>query len=163
MNRIREVRKAKKLSQTELAEMLHVHQTAVSQWENGKTEPDMDNLCRIADIFGVTVDYLLGVDTQSKTIDEQLSEIDFALSGEIRDLNDEEKQHAQRAGAASARQRGHPRRQGRFPQALQGRRQGSRRRHRRAARGRLRALPRHAAQVGTPHGHPPSVRLLRQG
>lgn len=92
MNRIREVRKAKKLSQTELAEMLHVHQTAVSQWENGKTEPDMDNLCRIADIFGVTVDYLLGVDTQSKTIDEQLSEIDFALSGEIRDLNDEEKQ-----------------------------------------------------------------------
>ena len=36
MNRIREVRKAKKLSQTELAEMLHVHQTAVSQWENGK-------------------------------------------------------------------------------------------------------------------------------
>lgn len=92
MNRIREVRKAKKLSQTELAEMLHVHQTAVSQWENGKTEPDMDNLCRIADIFGVTVDYLLGVDTQSKTIDEQLSEIDFALSGEIRDLNDDEKQ-----------------------------------------------------------------------
>lgn len=92
MNRIREVRKAKKLSQTELAEMLHVHQTAVSQWENGKTEPDMDNLCRIADIFGVTVDYLLGVDTQSQTIDEQLSEIDFALSGEIRDLNDEEKQ-----------------------------------------------------------------------
>lgn len=73
MNRIREVRKAKKLSQTELAEMLHVHQTAVSQWENGKTEPDMDNLCRIADIFGVTVDYLLGVDTQSQTIDEQLS------------------------------------------------------------------------------------------
>lgn len=92
MNRIREVRKAKKLSQTELAEMLHVHQTAVSQWENGKTEPDMDNLCRIADIFGVTVDYLLGVDTQSQNIDEQLSEIDFALSGEIRDLNDEEKQ-----------------------------------------------------------------------
>ena len=46
MNRIREVRKAKKLSQTELAEMLHVHQTAVSQWENGKTEPDVDfNAC----------------------------------------------------------------------------------------------------------------------
>ena len=91
MNRIREVRKAKKLSQTELAEILHVHQTAVSQWENGKTEPDMDNLCRIADIFGVTVDYLLGVDTQSKTIDEQLSEIDFALSGELRNLSDDEK------------------------------------------------------------------------
>ena len=91
MNRIREVRKAKKLSQTELAEMLHVHQTAVSQWENGKTEPDMDNLCRIADIFGVTVDYLLGVDTQSKTIDEQLSKIDFALSGELRNLSDDEK------------------------------------------------------------------------
>lgn len=99
MNRIREVRKAKKLSQTELAEMLHVHQTAVSQWENGKTEPDMDNLCRIADIFGVTVDYLLGVDTQSHTIDEQLSEIDFALSGELRNLSDDEKKRRTRLHA----------------------------------------------------------------
>ena len=41
MNRIKELRKARKISQCKLAEMLNVHQTAISQWETGRTNPDI--------------------------------------------------------------------------------------------------------------------------
>jgi transcriptional regulator with XRE-family HTH domain len=59
---IRNLRKNLGLSQAELAQKLNVHQTAVSQWENGRTMPDVDSLKRIAEIFGVSVDVLLGRD-----------------------------------------------------------------------------------------------------
>ena len=44
MNRIYELRKQNGLSQQKLAEILNVHQTAVSQWEKGRTNPDMSIL-----------------------------------------------------------------------------------------------------------------------
>lgn len=70
-----------------------VSRSAVAMWESG-TEPGNDMLQRLADHFNVTVDYLLGRtdDPTPPTLDEQLSGIDFALSGEIRDLTDDEKQ-----------------------------------------------------------------------
>ena len=93
MNRIKEVRKMNRMSQDQLAKILHVHQTAISQWEIGKTEPDINNLRTMANLFHVTTDYLLGRDepVPPPTLDEQLSDIDFALSVEIRDLTDDEK------------------------------------------------------------------------
>ncbi|MGN1250748.1 MAG: LexA family protein [Candidatus Spyradocola sp.] len=57
---IREMRLKKGISQKELAAKLHVHQTAVSQWENGRTSPDNELLSKIADVFDISVDYLLG-------------------------------------------------------------------------------------------------------
>ncbi len=93
MNRIKELRKKHGLSQQELADALHVHQTAVSQWENGKTAPDLDNLQQMAKLFGVSTDYILGQSKPTPSIPApQLSDIDFALSGEIRELTDDEKQ-----------------------------------------------------------------------
>ena len=44
MNIIKDLRKRAKLSQIELAELCGVHQTAVSQWEKGRTNPDTDML-----------------------------------------------------------------------------------------------------------------------
>ena len=46
--RIRESRERKTLSQSELARRLGVSQPAVSDWENGKTEPSVDNLRAMA-------------------------------------------------------------------------------------------------------------------
>lgn len=59
MNRIRELRKERKMNQTEFAKALNVHQTAVSQWETEKTVPDIENMKVVADYFGVSLDYLL--------------------------------------------------------------------------------------------------------
>lgn len=65
MNRIKELRKEKGLSQAELAKILFVNQTAVSQWERGATMPSPNMLNTLADYFHVTTDYLLGRDTKT--------------------------------------------------------------------------------------------------
>lgn len=59
-NKIKQLRKQHGISQTQLAQKLNVHQTAVSQWELNRTIPDIDTLKNLSDLFGVSVDYLLG-------------------------------------------------------------------------------------------------------
>ena len=53
------LRKSKGLTQGELAEKLNYSDKAVSKWERGESVPDIVVLKAIADLFGVTVDYLL--------------------------------------------------------------------------------------------------------
>ncbi len=60
MNIIRELRIRRDLSQFELAKICGVHQTAISQWENGRTSPDAEMLSFLSDYFNVSVDLLLG-------------------------------------------------------------------------------------------------------
>ena len=60
MNRIAQLRKQAGLLQEELASVLKVHQSAVSQWETDRTRPDTEILQAIADHFQVSVDYVLG-------------------------------------------------------------------------------------------------------
>ena len=48
------------LSRTQLAEKLNVSVRLISYWENGQRECDFDMLIKIADIFSVSIDYLLG-------------------------------------------------------------------------------------------------------
>ena len=60
MSVINDLRKKSGLSQKEFADLFNVHQTAVSQWETGKTTPDKETLIKIANYFGVSIDYLLG-------------------------------------------------------------------------------------------------------
>lgn len=69
MNIIKRLRKEKKLTQSELAKLLNVHQTAVSQWEQERTTPDIETTKKLADFFGVTIDYLLGEETNVKPMD----------------------------------------------------------------------------------------------
>ncbi len=52
---ILKLRKQHNLSQEALAEKLNVTRQAVSQWENGNTQPNLDTLERIADMFGVDI------------------------------------------------------------------------------------------------------------
>lgn len=62
MNRLRELRKNKGITQSELAKMLGITQNNYSYWENGKVKIDNKSIELLADFFNVTTDYLLGVD-----------------------------------------------------------------------------------------------------
>ena len=62
MNRIKEARKASGLSQKYVAMTIGVAGPSVSNWESGKTKPTPENYISLAQLFGVTVDYLMGVD-----------------------------------------------------------------------------------------------------
>lgn len=60
-NRIRELRKGKGLSQTQLAEKLGVHRNTVGNWEDGTTEPKSSNLTDMAQLFGCSVEHVMGL------------------------------------------------------------------------------------------------------
>lgn len=57
--RIQALRKARGLSQEELAAQIGVSRQAVSKWEAGQSQPDLDKVLVLSDFFGVTTDYLL--------------------------------------------------------------------------------------------------------
>jgi len=57
--RLRDLRKQKGLSQTELAEAVGVHYTHIGRYERGRSRPAADTLKRLADALGVSGDYLL--------------------------------------------------------------------------------------------------------
>ena len=61
---IKHFRKAKGLSQEELAVKLHVVRQTVSKWENGLSVPDADVLIRLANVLDVSVSQLLGIETE---------------------------------------------------------------------------------------------------
>ena len=56
---IMRLRKEKGYTQLELAEKLHISDKTVSKWENGLGYPDIEQLPAIANLFGITTDYLL--------------------------------------------------------------------------------------------------------
>jgi transcriptional regulator with XRE-family HTH domain len=58
--RLKTIRENADLSQAALAAKLGVKQSTVGGWESGNREPNFDTLLKIADLFGVSVDYLLG-------------------------------------------------------------------------------------------------------
>ena len=58
MNRIKEFRKKKKLSQSDIAKIMKVKQNTISQWELDKTLPNVKNAIELAKILEVTVEQL---------------------------------------------------------------------------------------------------------
>ena len=56
---LRDLRLEKKLSQRQLGEIFGVCNQTISFWESGSREPDLDTLCKIADFFEVSCDFLL--------------------------------------------------------------------------------------------------------
>lgn len=89
MTRLRECRENAHLSQKYVAITIGVAAPSVANWESGKTNPTHENIVKLANLYGVSVDYLLG---RTDETGPDISDIDFALSGEIRDLTDDEKQ-----------------------------------------------------------------------
>ena len=60
-DRLRELRKEKNISRQQLAKDLFVSVRLISYWENGERECNFDMLISLANYFGVSVDYLLGI------------------------------------------------------------------------------------------------------
>lgn len=58
--RFSELRKDRGIKQKEIAAQLNVAVSTVSNYETDSHEPDLNNLCKVADILGVSTDYLLG-------------------------------------------------------------------------------------------------------
>lgn len=64
MNRLKEIRESKGMTQTQLGEVIGAKKSAVSLWESGKRQIDNNTLKSLADFFGVSVDYILGRDQE---------------------------------------------------------------------------------------------------
>lgn len=64
---LKKLREDKGLSQYALAPILNVSQSTIGNWEAGSRIPDTTMLCKLADYFNVTVDYLLGRENKEKT------------------------------------------------------------------------------------------------
>lgn len=73
--RIAENRKRLKLTQDQLAEKLGITAQAVSKWENDQSCPDITMLPRLAEIFGITTDALLGCETAEQTVPVHEAEV----------------------------------------------------------------------------------------
>lgn len=59
MNRIKALREAAKMTQSQLGAKIKVGNTAISMYESGSRQLDPDTICALCDIFGCTADYLL--------------------------------------------------------------------------------------------------------
>ena len=59
MERLKELRETKKLSQVKLGMMLSVAQETISGYEIGRAQPSVDMLIKLADVLGASVDYIL--------------------------------------------------------------------------------------------------------
>lgn len=58
--RLKELRIQNFLTQKEVASYLYITRASYAKYETGQRFPDARTLCRIADLYGVSVDYLLG-------------------------------------------------------------------------------------------------------
>lgn len=58
-DRIQQLRKQNGLSQEQLADKLHVSRQAVSKWESAQSQPDLDEILAMSELFQVSTDYLL--------------------------------------------------------------------------------------------------------
>lgn len=63
-SRIRKFRIESGLKQKEMADKIGVDRTSLSSYENNKRVPDIFILCRIADVFGISLDNLIGREAQ---------------------------------------------------------------------------------------------------
>ena len=82
---LKELRKSKELTQEQAAELLGISKQSVSRWENNSTYPDIMFLPTLASFYGVTVDRLLGADSDEN---EKMRKQYFANIEQARRLGD---------------------------------------------------------------------------
>lgn len=98
LDRILNLIKQSGITQQALLKDLGFNKSFISDWRAGKIHsPSSDKISKIADYFDVSTDYLLGhtdnpAPSNSNEDDINLDELEFALLGEVRDLDDAEKE-----------------------------------------------------------------------
>ena len=88
---IKDIRLRKGLTQADVAAALGVSSVVYSRYETGKRQPSIDMLIQMADIFGVTVDFLLG---RKDIEDSTLSDYELQLLIASRKADERAKQDA---------------------------------------------------------------------
>lgn len=106
MNRIRELRNNKGITQTELGKILSVQKAAVSKYELGLTTPSPEILKKMSEYFNVSIDYLLGNDHQTasppaekmpKDMKKYLEQSEVIFDGDVYHLDDEGREMVRQA------------------------------------------------------------------
>lgn len=84
---IRFLRKSCKLSQEDLAILLGVKRHTICDWETARTEPNVTHLRNLAEIFNVTVNYIVGLDevkySEDLGFDAQMDYMSFVAKNDL--------------------------------------------------------------------------------
>lgn len=93
---LKRLREERGIDQKVLAIDLNVSQPTISDWENGRKTPSVDNLVRLADYFSVSLDCLLGrvdqKETPAPTEEDGQDELEQRLTALLSQATDETKQ-----------------------------------------------------------------------
>lgn len=91
MNRLKDLRLKMGVSQQALADKLNVSQQTICKYENNTNEPNIDMLEAMADIFDVSVDYLIGYSSYAHKVEEvsetALNEDELTFLKKYRSIN----------------------------------------------------------------------------
>ena len=90
-----ELLKKHNVTRYQVSKATGVPQSSLSDWSKGKSKPKYDNMKKIADYFGVSVDYLLGSEekpaaTEDSELDEMLKDEFIAFYGEVKENLDQD-------------------------------------------------------------------------
>lgn len=88
--RIADLRKSKGISQEELADVLLTSRQAVSKWERGESDPDIARLKDLAVYFNVSIDYLLGYDMESVSVNSFIDRTKECIKNTTLDISVDE-------------------------------------------------------------------------
>ena len=90
-DRIKSLREQRGLTQTELSKQLGITRSSVNAWEMGISVPSTQYIVELAGIFGISTDYLLGVDSSASIsvagLDDEDIQIVHALIEHLRGKN----------------------------------------------------------------------------
>lgn len=99
---LRFLRKKSGMTQAELAKKMHIQQYNISDYEIGRIEPNIQTLVKFADVFNVSIDFLVGRKTKDVALDNESNVNDYikqmqidkhliSINDAIKDLDEEEK------------------------------------------------------------------------
>ncbi len=95
MNRIRQLRQEKNMTQLRLSMELEVSQETISAYENGKHYPSAKSLLRLSELFNASIDYIMGVSNTRNAISQnELSIREIEHLYQYRQLSGNQKEKA---------------------------------------------------------------------
>ena len=107
LNNLKILRESKGYTQQQLSEMIGVSQQTLQKYETQKHEPDIESLKKLADIFGVTVDYLVGHTTAGEDPNYGISESEFLIIENFRKLDKDTRNDIEHIISKLAQRKGH--------------------------------------------------------
>lgn len=100
---LRYYRDRRDLTQNDVAKVLNYSQQTIAKWENSHSTPDPDNLCKLADLYQVSLDDLLGhvvikeaempYRTKKDVVEQWINSSDFKTTFQIKELSASQLQH----------------------------------------------------------------------